>query len=70
VQLPGIGGGAQVASILVFTELFHLSLESATGVSLVLWAVTFLTIVPVGAGLAFHEGLTWKQMSHISEEVQ
>lgn len=69
VQLPGIGGGAQVASILVFTELFHLPLETATGMALVLWAVTFLTIVPIGVALAFHEGVNWKQMSHISEDV-
>lgn len=70
VQIPGVGGGVQVASIFVFTEFFRLSLESATGMALVLWLVTFVVIVPIGVGLAFHEGLKWKSLSHISAEAE
>jgi glycosyltransferase 2 family protein len=68
IQIPGIGGGMQVAAVLVLTELFGQSLESATSFALVLWAVSFATIVPFGMVLAFMEGLSWRNLSHVSEE--
>lgn len=68
IQVPGIGGGMQVAAVLVLTELFGLNLEAATGFALALWAVTFVTIVPFGMVLAFMEGLNWRNLSHVSEE--
>jgi glycosyltransferase 2 family protein len=68
IQIPGIGGGMQVAAVLVLTELFGLNLESATGFALALWAVTFVTIVPFGVVLAFMEGLNWRNLSRVSEE--
>jgi glycosyltransferase 2 family protein len=68
IQLPGVGGGMQVAAIFVFTEFFRLSLETATGLALVLWAITFVVIVPIGIILALREGLHWKNLKQISEE--
>jgi transcriptional repressor NrdR len=56
VHVPGIGGGMQVVSILVLTELFKLSLELASSLTLVLWAATFLLIVPFGLALAVGMG--------------
>ena len=70
IQLPGVGGGMQVAAIFVFTEFFRLSLETSTGMALVLWGVTFVVIVPVGIALALREGLHWRSLKHISEETQ
>lgn len=69
IQIPGVGGGVQVASIFVFTEFFQLSFETAAGLALVMWVVTFVIIVPIGVILAFREGLQWKTLSRISEEV-
>ncbi len=69
VQIPGVGGGVQVAAVLVLTEFFSLSFETATGLALVLWCATFVVIVPFGVVLAFREGLQWKNLSQISEEV-
>jgi uncharacterized protein (TIRG00374 family) len=68
VQIPGVGGGVQVASVLVLTEFFGLSLEAATGMALLLWLMTFVVIVPFGVFLAFREGLKWRSLRHISEE--
>lgn len=68
VQIPGVGGGMQVAAIFVFTEFFRVPLESATGLALILWAVSFLVIVPIGVVLALRDGLHWKSLSHIGEE--
>jgi hypothetical protein len=52
VQLPGIGGGVQIASIIVLTELFHVPFEVATGLSLLIWAGTALIVLPAGLPLA------------------
>jgi glycosyltransferase 2 family protein len=68
VQIPGVGGGMQVAAVFIFTEFFRLSLEAATGMALVLWLVTFVIIVPIGVVCALREGLKWRALKHISEE--
>lgn len=67
VQIPGIGGGMQVASVIVLTELFGLSLEVSTGLAIVIWVITFVVIVPFGLILGFREGLNWRKISRISE---
>lgn len=69
VQIPGVGGGIQVAAVFALTELFGVSLEAATGFAIVLWIVTFVMIVPVGLVLAFREGLTWKKLRRLEEDV-
>jgi hypothetical protein len=69
IQIPGVGGGMQVAAVLVLTELFGLSLELAAGFALALWAITFLVIVPIGILLALREGIKWRNLSHVSEEL-
>jgi glycosyltransferase 2 family protein len=51
-QLPGIGGGVQIASVVVLTELFHKPLEVATGISLLIWAGLALIVLPFGIPLA------------------
>jgi uncharacterized membrane protein YbhN (UPF0104 family) len=67
VQVPGIGGGMQVAAILVLTELFRLPLETASGIAILLWVVSFLTVVPVGLGLAVREGIELRKVMHSKE---
>ncbi len=69
IQIPGVGGGMQVAAVLVLTELFGLSLEAASGFAIALWLVTFVTIVPVGLILAFREGLNWRKLSQVREDI-
>jgi len=65
VQLPGIGGGMQVAAIAVLTQLFSVGLEEATSIALVLWVCSFVLVVPVGVWLALKEGLRFGQMGRI-----
>lgn len=69
IQIPGIGGGMQVAAIVVLTELYQKPLESASGFALAIWLITFVTIVPLGVILAFREGLNWRSLSHVREEI-
>jgi hypothetical protein len=65
VQIPGVGGGMQIVTVLVLTEFFGLTLEAASGIALVLWIITFVMIVPLGLVLAFHEGIQWRNLRHI-----
>ena len=65
VQIPGVGGGMQIATVLVLTEFFGVGLEAATGIALVLWIISFVLIVPLGLGLAFHEGIKWRSLKDL-----
>jgi len=67
VQIPGIGGGMQVASVLVLTELFGVKLELATSFSLLIWILSFVVVVPVGLALAVKQGLDWQSLRKIGQ---
>jgi len=69
LQIPGVGGGIQIATILVLTEMYHVSLEAASGVALVLWVAGFLSVLPIGLILAFHEGIKWRNMRHVGDQI-
>jgi len=69
VQIPGVGGGMQVVSVLVLTELFRVPLEISTSAALVLWFISFVVIVPFGAALALHEGIRWRTLKQLDPEV-
>lgn len=68
VQVPGIGGGMQITAVLVLTEFFGLTLELSSGIALVLWIVSFVTIVPVGFIFALREGIHLTQLRNLSEK--
>lgn len=69
VQIPGIGGGIQVAAIVVLTEIYGLPLEAATGVAIFIWLITFVVVVPFGFVCAFHEGINWSKLKHLPQDV-
>lgn len=68
IQIPGVGGGMQVASVLILTEMYGLSLEVATGVSVLIWLATYVIIVPAGILLALREGLNWRKLKGLGAE--
>ena len=68
VQIPGIGGGVQIAAIVVLNELFHVPLELATGMAIMIWVISWIAVVPVGLALAFREGLNWRQFRALERE--
>jgi uncharacterized protein (TIRG00374 family) len=68
VQIPGVGGGVQVVSVLVLTKIFGLSVELATSIAVLLWLVSFVAVVPFGLALALHEGLSWRKLSQLERE--
>jgi glycosyltransferase 2 family protein len=68
VQIPGVGGGVQVVSVLVLTELFRVPLEIATSIALILWVISFVVVVPFGLLLAIHEGVRWSALTQAESE--
>jgi hypothetical protein len=69
VQIPGVGGGMQVVSVLVLTELFGVRFELASAFAVFLWAITFVAIVPLGLVVALKEGLDWRSLKRIGRGV-
>ena len=66
VQIPGVGGGMQVATIVSLTRIYGVAIEAASGVAVLFWVVSSLAIVPVGLACAFHEGLNWSKLKLLS----
>jgi glycosyltransferase 2 family protein len=69
VQIPGVGGGTQVVTVIVLTGLFGVRLELASAFALLLWILTFVAIVPLGCLAALKEGLDWRSIRKIGEQV-
>ena len=57
VQLPGVGGGAQVGTISALTLLFGIPAELAVGAGMVIWLTTSVSVVPMGLMFAKVEGV-------------
>jgi hypothetical protein len=55
-QLPGVGGGAQVATFLVFTLVFGVEKVPAATTSILIWLITFASCSLVGLPLLLLEG--------------
>ena len=69
VQIPGIGGGVQVVSVLVLTQLFAVPIETATAMAALIWIITFVVIVPFGIGLSLYEGVSWRKIRKLEPEI-
>jgi glycosyltransferase 2 family protein len=70
LQLPGVGGGSQLATIEAFDKVFHIPRELAVSCGILLWLVTFVAVVPVGLALAHHERLSLRQVAQESEQAE
>ena len=70
VQFPGIGGGSQLASILVFTKVFGVEPELATAVAIVIWLVTFAAVTVAGLPILLHQGLSLGKLKEMAKQEQ
>ena len=68
VQLPGIGGGSQLATIATLHRIFDVPPELAASCGIMLWLVTFVAVVPVGLLLSHHERLSLRKLSEETEQ--
>jgi glycosyltransferase 2 family protein len=63
LQLPAVGGGSQMATIVTLSSVFDVSPEMAASCGILLWLVTFAAVVPVGLLLAHRERLSLRKLS-------
>ncbi|HMB83027.1 MAG TPA: lysylphosphatidylglycerol synthase transmembrane domain-containing protein [Terriglobales bacterium] len=64
VQLPGVGGGSQLATISALDHIFDIvPKELAVSCGIMLWLVTFVAVVPVGLFLSHRERLSLRKLS-------
>ena len=70
VQLPGIGGGSQLATIATLEKVFDVPKELAASCGIMLWLVTFVAVVPVGLLLAHWERLSLRKLSEETAEAE
>jgi glycosyltransferase 2 family protein len=73
LQLPGIGGGSQVATMAALTKVFDAPAEMAASCAILLWLVCFMAVIPLGLALAHHERLSLRDLSkesHMAEEAE
>jgi uncharacterized protein (TIRG00374 family) len=66
LQLPGVGGGAQVASFIALTTIFGVEQEPAAAIAIVLWLSTFAAAALVGVPLLIHEGLSMGELRNLA----
>jgi glycosyltransferase 2 family protein len=71
LQLPGVGGGSQLAVIAMLSGPFGAPPELAASCGVLLWLVTFAAVIPAGLLLMHHERLSLRKLSvesHRAEE--
>ena len=68
VQIPGVGGGMQITTVLALTEIFGASVEVASGMALLIWVLTFLVVVPPALILVAWNGLSWGKLRQLESE--
>jgi hypothetical protein len=73
LQLPAVGGGSQMATIATLSAVFDVPPEMAASCGILLWLVTFASVVPTGLFLAHQERLSLRKLSeesHRAEEAE
>jgi uncharacterized protein (TIRG00374 family) len=66
VQLPGVGGGAQVAMFLVFTLILGVEKEPAATASIMIWLISFASCSIVGLPLLFRQGWSMGELRRMA----
>ena len=70
MQLPVIGGGAQLASIAVLDKVFDMGPELSVSAGMLLWLVTFMSVIPLGLLLTRREHISIRMLEEEAEEAE
>jgi uncharacterized protein (TIRG00374 family) len=70
VQLPGVGGGSQLATISALQHIFLAPHELAASCGILLWLVTFVSVVPAGMVLTQSERISLRKLSQETEKAE
>src|SRR5208337_1793847 len=68
LQLPAVGGGQQVATIGMLHSGFGVEQELAVSCGILIWAITFMSVIPTGLALARHEHLSIRAVAEAEEK--
>ena len=68
VQVPGIGGGVQVAAVAALTGVFGVDEEPASVAAIVIWLTAFMLPVPLAPALLARQGLSLKALRQLKSE--
>ena len=63
IQLPGVGGGSQLATIAVMNRIFGVDNEIAVSCGMLIWVSTFMSVIPMGLLLAHRERLSLRAVA-------
>jgi len=63
IQLPGVGGGSQLATIAVLNGIFGVENEIAVSCGMLIWICSFMVVIPVGLLLAHRERLSLREVT-------
>lgn len=69
LQLPAVGGGSQLATITIMNRVLGVNETYATSAGIILWLVTFVSVIPAGLILAHRERISLRELSEESETV-
>jgi glycosyltransferase 2 family protein len=67
VQLPGVGGGSQLACFLAYTTIFGVEKEPAAAAAIVVWLITFAGSCLAGVPLLIHEGMSLGELRRLAK---
>jgi glycosyltransferase 2 family protein len=67
VQLPGVGGGSQVACFLAYTTIFGVEKEPAAAAAIIIWLISFAGVSFAGVPLLIHEGMSLGELRRIAK---
>jgi uncharacterized protein (TIRG00374 family) len=70
IQLPAVGGGAQLATIKGMQAVFGVRPEMAVSCGIMLWLVTFMAVVPLGLALAHREHVSLTRITQEGAKVE
>ena len=70
IQLPGVGGGSQLATIAVLNRVFGVPNEIAVSCGMLLWVSTFMSVIPAGLLIAHRERLSLRAVVAAEEKAE
>ncbi|HUQ49359.1 MAG TPA: lysylphosphatidylglycerol synthase transmembrane domain-containing protein [Terriglobales bacterium] len=68
LQLPMVGGGAQLGTIAVLRHVFLVEENVAASAGIMLWLITFMAVIPLGLMLARREHVSLAKLSEESRK--
>jgi glycosyltransferase 2 family protein len=70
LQLPAVGGGSQLATIGMMSAGFGIEHELAVSCGMMLWAITFMSVIPTGLAIARREHVSIRAVAEAEQKAE